>query len=713
MQQSSAQHITLATPLSLLKGIGQRFGARLQKLGIETVKDLIYYLPFRYQDFSAITPIKDVLPETVVTVFGEIVSTKIYRTPHKKMYIVEATVSDKTGSIKAVWFNQRFIITSLKKEAWINLSGKVIAQGKHLIIQSPQYEIILKGADPHSGKHTGRIVPVYPETKGVTSRLVRFAISKVEPFIKSVPEFLPKELTVENKLLALATALHTLHFPKTLQETYHAQERIAFQDLFLLQLINASEQHALFNSLSHSCQYDPKDISEKINRLPFVLTLAQKKALYDILEDLKKPHATNRLLQGDVGSGKTIVAALAALVVAQQAKQAIFMAPTEVLALQHYTTFKKFFPYFEGGVALLTASHTALFLGETLETELPKKDLRAHIAAGKIKIVIGTHAILQKKVIFHDVALVVIDEQHRFGVKQRAQLLTQADTAISPHLLSMSATPIPRTLALTVLGDLELSLINELPKDRKPIITKVVSPQKRDEAYAFIKKQIENKRQAYVVCPRIDPQEEAVTKKKLFQWEARSVKEEYDKLSKKIFPHARVGMLHGQMRAEEKTEVIEAFKRGSLDILVSTSVIEVGIDVPNATIMMIEGSEHFGLSQLYQFRGRVGRGTHQSYCFLFSDIHSKTTQDRLEALIKAKNGFELAEIDLRLRGPGQFLGEEQAGMPDIAAKAAKHPAFVAITRKAAHELIKKDPTLSEYPYLSAYLALFKKKIHLE
>ncbi|MFA6495045.1 MAG: GxxExxY protein [Candidatus Paceibacterota bacterium] len=857
--------ISLATRVSDIKGIGAHFGARLEKLNILTLKDLLYYLPFRYQDFSQITPIADIVDEGTATVYGQIQTIRMYRTPRRHMYIIEATIADDAGTMKAVWFNQKFIITTLKQGTWVNLAGKVAREGKRFVLQSPEYEIISHNADPHSGKHTGRLVPIYPETKGVTSRLVRFALSKVTSEMRTLPEFLPKNLLPEHHLPAIGDALYQIHFPRTLEEAEHAQNRIAFQDLFLLQLINASEQHALSSSPAHAFLYDVDVIKKELKTLPFELTLAQKKALYDILEDLKKPHATNRLLQGDVGSGKTIVAALAALVVARAKKQAVFMAPTEVLATQHYVTFTKFFPHFDAGIALLTASRSALFLGDGLETGMKKKDVVAHIAAGRVRIIIGTHAVLQKSVVFDDAAFIVIDEQHRFGVQQRASLsrrLTQiktqihADTdaetflykdltyalrkaffavyntlgsghkesiyhralleelaknniafstekqlpvmyagkkvgtytpdiiiddriilelkalpfigsaeekqtwnylrgttyrlallvnfgtrelaikrivydtarhprssashqlksaSLSPHFLSMSATPIPRTLALTVFGDLELSLVNEMPKNRKPILTKIIPPTGRDDAYDFIRAQIKEGRQAYVVCPRIDPtdKDEKMTRAKLFQLDARSVKEEYEKLSKKIFSDLRVTMLHGQMKSDEKTHTMRLFKEGKIDVLVATSVIEVGVDVPNASIMMIEGSEHFGLSQLYQFRGRVGRGEHQSYCFLFTDINSKTTRDRLKALIAAKNGFELAEIDLRLRGPGQFLGNEQTGMPDIAAKAAQHPDFVKATRTAAQDLIAADPTLSQHPYLAAYLKLFKQSVHLE
>jgi ATP-dependent DNA helicase RecG len=614
---------------------------------------------------------------------------------------------------------------------------------------------------------------------------------------------------------------------------------------------------------AYACDYSPDFVKKLFSYVPFELTLAQKKSLYEILEDLKKPHPTSRLLQGDVGSGKTIVAAIASLVVADNQKQSVFMAPTEVLARQHYETFKKYFQEFPGGIALLTSAQSSVFYGDGLETLTTKKELISQIKFGQIKIIIGTHAVIQKGVIFKNPAFIIVDEQHRFGVRQRAQLVTptnadltptdtetdskllykdltynirgiifkvkkelglghkesiyqqalekefkkcsikfereksidikyggdkvgtyrpdfivedkiiielkalpsvgrfemkqiwhylklskyrlallvnfgredieikriiygyekspsgsvssQAKSVFLPHFLSMSATPIPRTLALAAFGDLDLSIINELPKNRKPIITKVVTPINRQKAYDFIAQQIKSGRQAFVICPRIEPADpdSPLTGRQLFQLEVKSVKQEYEKLSKKIFPHLRIAMLHGKMKSAEKQKIMRDFKDIKHDILVSTSVVEVGVDVPNATIMMIEGSEHFGLSQLYQFRGRVGRGQYQSFCFLFSDISSRSTNARMKALVNAKNGFELAEIDLKLRGPGQFLGQEQAGMPDLAMKAIQNPELVKDARESAFQIIQKDPLLENHPYLAAYVKMFREQVHLE
>ena len=428
----------------------------------------------------------------------------------------------------------------------------------------------------------------------------------------------------------------------------------------------------------------------------------------------------HRLLQGDVGSGKTVIAAAAALISARNGAQTAFMAPTEVLASQHYRTIVKTFPSFDGGVALLTASKNELSHGAGLDQKITKAKLLKEIALGKVKIVIGTHAIIQKNISFANLGLAIVDEQHRFGVSQRAALLKQAPTEVRhniPHFLSMSATPIPRTLALTVFGDLDLSTITELPPGRKEIITKIVDPEKRKKAYEFIREQIVKGRQAFVICPRIGPGElkegEILTEAKKKAMELKSVKEEFEKLSTKVFPDLRVVMLHGKMKGAEKDTIMKDFHDKKYDILVSTSVIEVGVDVPNASIMMIEGADRFGLSQLYQFRGRVGRSEHQSYCLLFSGSESLGTIARLESLLTAKNGFELAEKDMQLRGPGQFMGENQTGLPDIAMDALQDILLVKATRDAAKAVLSSDPDFSAHPALARKFAEFQKKIHLE
>ncbi len=760
--------VGLDTPLSEIRGIGPKFLVKLKHFNIETVRGLLWHFPFRYEDFSKFLKIADLKINEYATIQGEIKAVKIYRTWKKRMFILEALISDDTGSIKAIWFNQRFLITVLKKGKLVNLAGKVSEDQKGgLSISHPIYELISESQiiadkeadkrgynisdnpslDPSksaSWRHTGRVVPVYPETKGLTSKAFRYLIKPLLEKLEEITDPIPEEIIEKEKLMGINEAIYKVHFPEKIEEAKEAKKRFAFEDLFFLQLSNIIQRLKLSKEKAHSTSIELDKVKNLLSKLPFELTFSQKKSLWEILKDLEKSHPMNRLLQGDVGSGKTIVAVLATLAVVDenkpfnvaqgrpfditQGRQVAIMAPTEVLTVQHYQTFKKFFSGFNAGVGLLTSSNSKVFYGDDLESSIKKPELVSKISSGEIKIVFGTHALIQKYVKFKELAFVVIDEQHRFGVKQRASLLRDPSGKPVPHLLSMSATPIPRTLSLTVFGDLDLSIIDELPKGRKEIITKIVAPENRDKAYAFIRGQVKKGRQVFVICPRIEPsqiseteiisEEELAqlkfrTKRSILAWETKAVKEEYEKLSNKTFPDLKVAMIHGKLKAKEKNEVMQKFKEGETDILVSTSVVEVGVDVPNATIMMIEGSDKFGLAQLYQFRGRVGRDKHQSFCFLFSDSQSKFVYNRLQSLIDAKNGFELAEKDLAIRGPGEFLGEAQTGMPDLAMKAVKNPNLVKSAREAAQEIIKKNPSLKSYPELKSRLEEFRKEIHLE
>ncbi|MCL5004748.1 MAG: ATP-dependent DNA helicase RecG [Patescibacteria group bacterium] len=721
--------LSLQTPLIEVKGVGLKFGEKFKKIHVQTVKDLLWYFPFRYEDFSNIVLIKDLKIGQHAVIRGEIVSVKIWKSWKKRMFILEALVSDSSGSIRAVWFNQRFLITTIKKGITVNLAGKIIETKGGLTISHPIHEIITASKrNANELRHTGRIVPVYPETKGLTSKGIRFLIKPLLDNIGKIEEPLPKEILNKEKIWGINEAIHSVHFPEKIEDAQEAKKRFAFEDLFFLQLVNLRQRIKLAQEKAHSSDFSIDEIKEMLAELPFELTHSQKKSLWEILQDLKKPHPMNRLLQGDVGSGKTIVAILAALVLAgwkkpfdaAQGKQTAFMAPTEVLAKQHYETFRKFFKKFDKGAGLMTGSMAKIFYGDDLESDFKKSDLIKKIEKNELKIIFGTHALIQKYVKFSDLALVIIDEQHRFGVKQRAELLKNHKTNKTiPHLLSMSATPIPRTLSLTVFGDLDLSIIDELPKGRKEIITKIVAPSNRDKAYAFIRGEVKKGRQVFVICPRIeqttDDEGQPVKKSSwLNTWEnVKMVKEEYEKLSKKVFPDLRVGMMHGKMKAKEKNETMRQFSTRTIDILVSTSVIEVGVDVPNATIMMIEDADKFGLAQLYQFRGRVGRGEHQSFCFLLTESGSKSTHQRLRSLIEAKSGFELAEKDLAIRGPGEFLGEEQTGVPDLAMKAVRNPELVKSSRQAAEEILQKDPELKIYPLLKNRLDAFQKEVHLE
>ena len=720
---------TLETELRYVKGVGPAFAARLEKLGLKTVRDLLWHFPSRYEDFSNISNIADLIPGEAATIQGVIRDIKILRSFKKKMFIIQATVADATGSVRATWFNQKFLVAMLKKGMVINLAGKVGVGKGGVGFAHPSYEIVGFSEDDgqfmedaaeyreemEACKHTGRLVPIYPETRGVTSKALRYLIKPLLDGLEQIPETLPPEMLKRAGVTELNDALRLIHYPETMADVTRARRRFAFEDLFYLQLVNMLERSRLAKENAYACAAEGSRFAELLGQLPFVLTDAQREVMREVAGDLARPHPMNRLLQGDVGSGKTIVAILSAIIAAEAGRQASFMAPTEILATQHYHTFKKIFGAFERGVVLLTASGAKVFFGEGLESDMKKADAIKNLATGEIKIAIGTHALIQKGVTFDELALVVIDEQHRFGVKQRQALAGQKRGSGEhlPHFLSMSATPIPRTLSLTLFGDLDISIIGELPKGRKDIIAKIVPPKSRTDAYAFIRGQVKKGRQVFVICPRIEKTEEDGQGKNWFAVETKTVKEEYDKLSKKIFPDMRVAMLHGRMKADEKAEVMEKMKKGTIDVLVATSVIEVGVDIPNATIMMIEGADRFGLAQLYQFKGRVGRGEHQSFCLLFTDSSAQPTKDRLEALVRAKNGFELAEHDLALRGPGEFMGQSQTGLPDLAMRSLQDVRLVKSARDAAEDVLARDPDLLDHPQLKGVVVRFHDKVHRE
>lgn len=711
---------TLSTPLSSIHGIGPRFLQRFKKLGIFTVRDLLWHLPKRYEDFSSITEITNLSPREECTVEGTVKKISMRRAWHKRMFITESVIEDESGEIRVVWFNQTYIKNILQEGTRVNISGKVsVSKDGELYFSNPTYEIPSKYGK--ETKHTGRVVAIYPETKGLTSKGFRYIIQPLLEAMPSIPETLPDEVVTLNDLMPLDTALRTIHLPPSIDAGLEAKKRFAFEDLFLLQLFLLGERMRTKKQKAHALEIEIPMIKAFVDTLPFELTPSQKQSLWETVKDMNNPHPMNRLLQGDVGSGKTIVAALAAVFAAHKGYQTAFMAPTEILARQHYETMKKFFPDHEEGIALLTGSESKVSYGHGLETKMKKAALVREIERERVKIVIGTHALLSRAdargaidVAFPSLALVIIDEQHRFGVRQRAKLVTTKEK-YAPHLLSMSATPIPRTLSLALWSDLDLSLITELPKNRKPILTKVIPPDDREKAYTFIRGEIKKGRQAFVVCPRIEPatQDDALTAKELQELAVKSVKEEHEKLSKKIFPDLRVAMIHGKLSATEKERVMREFSENKIHILISTAVIEVGVDIPNATIMMIEGAERFGLAQLYQFKGRVGRGSNQSYCMLFSDSSSGDTKKRLLSIVEAKNGFELAEKDLALRGPGQFLGNEQTGIPDLAMNALQHPLLMKQARKVAKQIIQSDMELAAHPKLKERMRVFAERIHRE
>lgn len=715
----------LSTPIEQIPRIGPQYQKRLKRLGIENLGQLIFYFPYRYDDFSQIKPIAKTEPDKIVCLQGQITEIKNIRTFRKRMYITEAKVKDFSGEIKVVWFNQPYLISTFKKGDFVLLAGKVVLKKSKKYISSPAYEKILadnQNKDKVDLTHMGRIIPVYAETEGMSSRWLRFIIKPLLTKLKDkILETLPgKEVLEQHQLMPMKEAIWQIHFPDSLAKAELAKKRFVFEELFNLSLIILSEKIKLAQERAKAIPVNLDLIKKFVKNLPFQLTDDQKKASWQILKDLEKTRPMNRLLNGDVGSGKTIVVLIAALNAAKKNfsqnsdLQVAFMAPTEILAKQHFKTIKTFLKGSKIKIGLITGKENRLN-----NKKMTKKEMMEKIENNQCQIVIGTHTLIQEKVKFKNLALIIIDEQHRFGIEQRAKLCKKQK--YTPHLVSMSATPIPRTLALTAYGDLDLSIIKEMPKGRKKIITRIIPPSKRQAAYNFIRQKVKLGKQVFVVCPRIEPSQikspeqailiqETLDRRKFSWLEVKAVKEEFEKLSQEIFPDLNVAMLHGKMKTEEKEKVLKNFKNKKIDILISTSVIEVGIDFPNATIMMIEGADKFGLAQLHQFRGRVGRGKDQAYCFLFSQF---LNNPRLRAMVKTEDGFELAEKDLKIRGPGDLTGQRQWGIPDFVMASLKDAELVEKTRAAAREILQKDAQLKKYPLLRKKIEEFQKRVHLE
>jgi ATP-dependent DNA helicase RecG len=720
----------LFMPIENLRSVGARNISRLNKLGIKTLKDLLWHLPSRYENYADTMAIRDVEVGQKVNIQGEIIRINSRRLFPRRLTITDAVVQDSSGSIKVVWFNQPYIANSLKEGTIVSLAGKVTLNKGGVCLSSPVYEKITgTDVDDQSLKHTSGLVPVYPETDGVTSKYLRFLI---KPILESLdlPDSLPAELVEKYGFYTLPEALNYVHYPEYPKQADQAKERLAFDDLLLFQLKSLIERRKLNELKSVSIKFNQQYIKDFISKLPFELTKDQKVAAWEILKDLEKPYPMNRLVQGDVGSGKTVVSLIAAVQVAQKKHQTVIMAPTEVLANQHYETIAKLTQGSDLKFALLTSS-AAMLNGERVS----KAELKKVLAQDdSVDILVGTHAVIQQDVKFKNLALVVVDEQHRFGIEQRSALLKSNKSKgqdIVPHFLSMTATPIPRTLSLTIFGDLDISIIREKPKNRQKIITQVISSDKRDTAYDFIRQEVNQGRQIFVICPRIessDPaKEEAKTETEIVDkkvkkprqlkmdplWaDIKAVQDEFKKLSEEIFPDLKVAMLHGKLKAKDKNEIMQSFKDGWYHILVSTSVIEVGVDIPNATIMMIEGADRFGLAQLHQFRGRVGRGAHQSYCLLFSSDGNDNNR-RLKVMVECDDGFVLAEKDMMLRGPGEFFGIKQSGLPDLTMASLANVDLIKKARLEARTILKDNPDLSRYPLLLQRLSEFQKLSHFE
>ncbi|MBI2635503.1 MAG: ATP-dependent DNA helicase RecG [Parcubacteria group bacterium] len=698
----------LDVPIQNIKYFGPAAAKKFAKLNIKKASDFLYHFPYRYEDFSDFVSISNIKPNTKATIHGVILSAKNIRIFRRNIIITEAVVENESGAIKSVWFNQPYLINQLKPGYTLNLSGKVVLNKNHLCFSNPAYEITSHGENSYNKEetlHTGRLVPVYPETYGITSRWLRLGIKPLLKFAGQIPDVIPGEIKKAYRLPDLSYAFSQIHFPQTIEKAELAKRRFAFEELFVLQLFMGLERSKLQKQTAPKIKFDEKLTKEFVDSLPYKLTGDQKKSAWQIIQDIAMPSPMNRLLEGDVGSGKTVVATISAYLVALNNYQTAIMAPTEILSRQHFEKISPLLKQFKIESGLLTSNEAKISNGEITKKEFIKK-----VAGGEIPIIIGTHSLIQKNVKFKNLALVIIDEQHRFGVNQRAAL-TRREIPV-PHLLSMTATPIPRTLGLTIWGDLDLSLIKEMPKGRKNIITKIVTPSQRAETYEIIKSEIKKGHQGFIICPLIE-ESEKLSKRSPEGIEVRAAIKEYERLKKEIFSEFKIGLIHGRLKAKEKEKIMLDFLNKDLDILVATSVVEVGIDVPNATVMMIEGADRFGLASLYQFRGRVGRDKHQSYCFLLTDSTSGKTGARLKALESAKSGFELAEKDLEIRGPGDFSGVRQSGLPDLAMSSLTDLKLIEETREAAKTLLNNDPALKKYPLLASRLSEFKNRIHLE
>jgi ATP-dependent DNA helicase RecG len=678
--------IALTAPLTTVQGIGPKSAKTLSKLGLQNLGDLLWHLPRRYDDYSQLETINRLWYGQDVTVIGTIEKIEMRAVRSGRMKLTEAVVSDGTGSLRVTWFNQPWIANKLKPGRGIVLSGKVDQYLGRLTMNSPEWEPL----ERHQ-LHTNRIVPVYPLTAGVSGKWLRRVIhSIVQRLAPRIPDPIPARIRQSTDLVPLSVALQQIHFPDNQDQLHKAQHRLAFGEMFLLQLGVLKQKKDWEQLVTDPLEVEDLWLEHFTNNLPYTLTTAQKGSLEDIRKDMASSKPMNRLLQGDVGSGKTVIAAAAIGISAANKAQSAFMAPTSILAEQHFHTLRELLPI----SAQVPEDSIRLLIGATPEAE--KNEIRQGLEDGVIQVIIGTHALIEDPVNFNRLGLVIIDEQHRFGVEQRAAL---RDKGQNPNLLVMTATPIPRSLALTVFGDLDLTLLDEMPPGRQPVDTRVLSPRERSRAHVFVDSQIEKGKQAFIIYPLVEGSEKV---------QAKAAVDEHQTLQENVFPSYKVGLLHGRMRQEEKEQVMDAFRKGEHEVLVSTSVVEVGMDIPNATVMLVEGANHFGLAQLHQFRGRVGRGDSQSYCLLIPDREDETENARLTAMQATNDGFELADLDLEQRGPGDFLGTRQSGFAQLRTAQLTDIRLIEKARREAIRLFEDDSELTkpEHEALAQELARF-------
>lgn len=663
----------LSSPVTELRGVGDELAKKLAILGVQTIGDLIENYPRRYADYSNITSVKSLRPGPIT------IQTKITsvtgRYVRRGMHITEAIASDETASVRLVWFNQPYRATAIKQGQDYFVAGEYALRRSRFSIMNPSVELV-----SDFPVNTARIIPVYRETKGLKSSQIRKLIRQALQAVVRLPEHLPEWLLKQQKLENYPRAVTEIHFPSSATAFTMAQKRLAFEEVFELTLAALLNKQAVAKEKGIPIAFKEDLAKSFVDELPFKLTDAQRKAVWQVYQDMAKAQPMNRLVEGDVGSGKTVVAAMAALMAIERGYQAAIMAPTEILARQHAETL---FNLLNG---IGRGERVGLLVGSLPP---PQKQLtQAKIADGEIKLIIGTHALIAEKVDMHNLGLIIIDEQHRFGVDQRKKL--QAKAGHMPHVLHMTATPIPRSLALTLYGELDISVLDELPPGRQVIKTKTCSPNSRAELYKQIDKELAAGRQMFVVCPLITDSAHSA---------GLSAEAVHKRLSERDFKHRRVGLLHGKMKPVDKEQVMADFLAQKYDILVSTTVIEVGVDIPNASIMMVEGAERFGLAQIHQLRGRVGRGSYQSYCFLVMSDSQAPTQ-RLKALENTTDGFKLAELDLRLRGPGAIYGTLQHGALDLRIAKLTDSKLIALARNAAQQFIDKNEKLSKYSHLN-------------